>query len=116
MAILSSHIILLFLGALLLPDYTTDAKPTTKDKRKDKNDNPLKGKPRIKEKDLPADMVHQMEHNICKFVTYNAEEVESLQNFEIIKSQTECLFAKRARLWGSPDWKEELNLEENVLR
>ncbi len=78
--------------------------------------NPLKGKPQITEDELDEKTLREMEHNICKFVTYEGEQVESLYNFNTIKENTECIFAKRAKLWGSPDWKNELSLEENVLR
>ncbi len=78
--------------------------------------NPLKGKPQITEDELDEKTIKEMEHNICKFVTYDAEQVDTLYNFNTIKENTECIFAKRAKLWGSPDWKDELSLEENVLR
>ncbi len=78
--------------------------------------NVLKGKPRISEQELPEETIRKMERNICEFVTYDAENVNSLKNFDSIKSSTECIFAKRAKLWGSPQWRPELDLKENVLR
>ena len=107
-------------GALLLPNHHSESKKT--DNNSDYKDelqvgyNALKGKPRLSEEDLSHDIIQTMEHNICSFVTYKADTVDCLTNFECIKSNTECLFAKRAKLWGSPQWKEQLNLEENVLR
>lgn len=110
-------------GALLLPNPSSDGKSTSKEQAEptDMNllhpgHNPLKGKPRITEKDLPENIITNMEHNICSFVTYDAEKVDAIDNFECIKLETECLFAKRAKLWGSPPWKDQLDLEENVLR
>ena len=108
-------------GALLLPNPNSENKKPDSDVNLSNNDksagyNALKGKPRITEQDLSQEVIRNMEHNICTFVTYSADAVDSLKNFECIKSNTECLFAKRARLWGSPQWKDQLNLEENVLR
>ncbi len=90
--------------------------PGTKSAKKRLEVNPLKGKPQITEDELDEKTLREMEHNICKFVTYEGDQVDSLHNFNKIKENTECIFAKRAKLWGSPDWKNELSLEENVLR
>ena len=82
----------------------------------EQNNNPLKGKKNITEEEVPPEVLHKVEHQICQFVTYNAENTKSLLNFQTIKENTQCIFAKRSRLWGSPEWKEDLCLEENVLR
>lgn len=39
---------------------------------------------------------------------------ESLNIFETIKNKSECIFSKRADLWGSEIWNENLTIEENV--
>ena len=106
---------------MLLPNPNSDSQRTDNDGKSVNSDNSteinvLKGKPRTLEQDLPQDIIRSMEHNICTFVTYHADSVDSVKNFESIKSNTECIFAKRAKVWGSPQWKDQLNLEENVLR
>lgn len=45
-----------------------------------------------------------------------AEPVPGLQAFEHIKSRTHCLFAKRARVWGSRAWDPALDVAANVER
>lgn len=35
---------------------------------------------------------------------------------ELTLQKSECLFARKAKVWGSPDWNENLPLEENVYR
>ncbi len=100
---------------MLLP--SSSAHETEAPKKSDRPErNVLKGKPKISEEDLPSEIIQKMEHAICDFVTYNAETVNSVQNFEVIQRNTECIFAKKAKLWGSPLWKNQLELEENVLR
>ncbi|XP_076451570.1 uncharacterized protein LOC143287457 [Babylonia areolata] len=77
--------------------------------------NPLKGKP------LHASLSESREREvslaISRFVTnYDPENCTSLELFETVKYGTECVFARRAKLWGSPDWRSALSLEENVFR
>lgn len=54
--------------------------------------------------------------SVAAFVTYDAENVTSLEHFDVIKQKTECVFAKRSKVWGSKDWSTELSLEENIYR
>ena len=70
----------------------------------------------MQEQHLPEDVIHTIEHQICQFVTYDAETTQSLRNFEEIKKNTECSFAAGARLWGSPEWKPELSLGRLVKK
>ncbi|KAL5015016.1 hypothetical protein ScPMuIL_009286 [Solemya velum] len=53
---------------------------------------------------------------VCKMVTYDAGRVRCLENFRPVKESTECVYAKTANVWGSPDWQDDLTLEENVFR
>lgn len=53
---------------------------------------------------------------ITELVTYDAENVSSLDHFNVIKQNTECVFAKKSRLWGSNEWTSEISLEENIYR
>ena len=70
----------------------------------DMQGNPLKGKPKITEDELPDDILHQAQEEICKFVVQNASDAQSLHNFAVAKENSQCAFAKRAKLWGSKDW------------
>lgn len=48
---------------------------------------------------------------VFDYVTYKADEgTESLQRFNVIKNNTECIFAKTARLWGSQAWRDDVSL------
>lgn len=47
---------------------------------------------------------------------YDPTQCEALKRFHPIQMNTECIFAKSARLWGSNDWKSDLSVEENVTR
>ncbi|KAL3861437.1 hypothetical protein ACJMK2_007471 [Sinanodonta woodiana] len=50
------------------------------------------------------------------FVMYDVENTDALYRFERIKENSNCLFAKKAKIWGSPPWNEKLSLEENIYR
>eukprot|EP01108_Squamamoeba_japonica_P005368 TRINITY_DN4224_c0_g1_i1.p1 TRINITY_DN4224_c0_g1~~TRINITY_DN4224_c0_g1_i1.p1 ORF type:complete len:296 (+),score=4.20 TRINITY_DN4224_c0_g1_i1:312-1199(+) len=39
-----------------------------------------------------------------------------LKRFQPLKEQSGCIFAKKAKVWGGPDWVEELDLNSNLLR
>ncbi|XP_071110306.1 uncharacterized protein [Haliotis cracherodii] len=77
-------------------------------------DNPLKGKPRCPV--LSEKKNRDVEHAVCRFVTYDAEDADSVLNFNPIKQNTECIFAKQAKVWGCTGWNSSLSLEENVYR
>lgn len=38
----------------------------------------------------------------------------ALGRFEHIQNQTECIFARNSKIWGSPEWNDSLTLEQNV--
>ncbi len=101
--------------SLLLPDSRTPTK-TREDHIQDmldQNKNPLKGKPNTSLQDLDQDALHKIEHQICQFVTYDSHNADSVHNFALIKDNTQCIFAKTATIWGSPEWKHELSLGKN---
>jgi hypothetical protein len=77
------------------------------------NVNPLKG---TGKGPISESVSHRIERAITEFVTYDAETTDSLRDFERIKSRTECIFAKRAKIWGSPNWNKTLSLDENIFR
>ncbi|XP_005112877.1 uncharacterized protein LOC101859301 [Aplysia californica] len=74
--------------------------------------NPFKGKMG------PGFLTEKEEIDIAKKVSnsvlYDAGAVQSLRNFDVIKKNTECVFAKRSRAWGSPSYDYNLTLEENI--
>ncbi|XP_064633076.1 uncharacterized protein LOC135491262 [Lineus longissimus] len=81
--------------------------------------NPLKKQKKEMEKtldDLTEEQIHKFERQISDFVTYDAENCLVLERFEPLKQQSQCTFAKKARVWGARDWQESLSLEENVCR
>jgi hypothetical protein len=51
-------------------------------------------------------------------LTYDptAQSLESLARFAAVKYNSQCLFSRGAKIWGSPDWDAGLSLEDNVRR
>ena len=47
---------------------------------------------------------------IVNLVTYDAENTPCLERFELIKQNSNCVFARKAKVWGSPAWNYNLNL------
>ncbi|XP_070532667.1 uncharacterized protein [Ptychodera flava] len=68
------------------------------------------------ENDIPEEVKQKLEHDMSCFVSYDAEHVLSIDNFKAIQMNTECIFARDAKLWGSCDYDDRLTLEENVKR
>ena len=64
--------------------------------------NPFKG--RFGSGYLTKEQEDDISTKVSDFVLYDAVSAQSLDNFDVIKENTECLFAKRARLWGSPPY------------
>ncbi|XP_052713399.1 uncharacterized protein LOC128187182 [Crassostrea angulata] len=62
------------------------------------------------------ELQRSVERAVFGFVTYDATSVTALQQFNPVQENTECIFAKKAKLWGNQDWNQELSLEENVFR
>ncbi|XP_013402725.1 uncharacterized protein LOC106168264 [Lingula anatina] len=102
--------------ALLVSLYALNDAEDKRDAIPKLNRNPLKGKPQISVDDLPRKVIDLMEHKVTELVTYDAEDVDSLANFETLKMNTECIFAKKARLWGSPKWNYDLSIEHNIYQ
>lgn len=72
--------------------------------------NPLRGKPsETDEGALDPLILQEIEHKICQLVTYDAITAPSLDNFLPLKENSECIFAKNARLWGSV-WNDDLGI------
>ncbi|CAL1531053.1 unnamed protein product, partial [Lymnaea stagnalis] len=70
--------------------------------------NPFKGK--MGPGYLTANKEIEIAVSVSDLVLYDASHTSSLKNFGKIKKETECIFAKRAKLWGSPDYDEDISL------
>lgn len=56
------------------------------------------------------ELQRSVERAVFGFVTYDATSVTALQQFNPVQENTECIFAKKAKLWGNQDWNQELSL------
>lgn len=65
---------------------------------------------------IPVDIVNKYTVEILDSVLYDTEKCLVLEQFETVKVNTHCIFAKTAKLWGSRDYDIALSLEENVRR
>ncbi|XP_077998624.1 uncharacterized protein LOC144451610 [Glandiceps talaboti] len=68
------------------------------------------------DEDIPEDVRRKYERDIANFMSYDPMCTKAIVNFQTIKMNTECIFAKNSKLWGSCDYNEQLSLEENVKR
>lgn len=57
-----------------------------------------------------AELRSRVNSTVCDFVTYDATSVSALQHFQPVQENTECIFAKRAVLWGNRDWDTDIGL------
>ena len=62
-----------------------------------------------------TELENKVHKEIMKFVLYDVENTQSLERFAAIKNQSDCLFAKKAKLWGSPPWVDGLSLGKTIL-
>lgn len=58
-------------------------------------------------------LLHEKEARKNISLDYDPTNCKALKRFETCKNSSPCLFAKTARLWGSPEYRRELSLEEN---
>lgn len=56
------------------------------------------------------ELQRSVERAVFGFMTYDATSVTALQQFNPVQENTECIFAKKAKLWGNQDWNQELSL------
>lgn len=76
--------------------------------------NPLKGKP--KNAVLSNKRQVEVALAISAFVTYDSpENCEATEKFLPIKERTECIFAKKANIWGCRDFDLRLTLGKSIL-
>ena len=56
----------------------------------------------------PTQSEEIQEQNACeaiyKLVTYDPLSVPALENFQVIQQSSNCTFAKKAQVWGTPNW------------
>eukprot|EP00743_Colponemidia_sp_Colp-15_P011961 GILK01013474.1.p1 GENE.GILK01013474.1~~GILK01013474.1.p1 ORF type:complete len:321 (-),score=30.08 GILK01013474.1:265-1227(-) len=66
--------------------------------------------------DANARLCHFPKSTVMHLCGYNPSDpsLRSLSNFDIIKTSTECLFARQAKLWGSSDWNPSCSVAQNV--
>ena len=77
--------------------------------------NPYKGKRRVRdESKIPAAVQEKCMQQVLDLVLYDAEECRALRDFETVKMNTHCTFAKKAILWGAQDYDRSLSLGECV--
>ena len=73
--------------------------------------NPYKGRRRVKdETKIPPDIQEKYTELILDQVLYNAEECQALRDFEPVKINTHCIFARKSILWGSKDYDKSLSV------
>ena len=73
--------------------------------------NPLRKKPDLtNEPQVSQETLSAFHRLLEESVTYDATEVEALRNFRNIQLQSQCAFAKNARIWGSSDYQSDLSL------
>ena len=73
--------------------------------------NPYKGKRRVKdESKIPHDVHEKYSQLILDLVLYDAEECQALRDFESVKMNTDCIFAKNSILWGAMDYDKTVSL------
>lgn len=65
---------------------------------------------------LPDKIVSKYTAEILEYVLHDAERCLTIEQFEPVKTNTHCVFAKTAKLWGSRDYDASLSLEENTRR
>ena len=65
---------------------------------------------------IPDKIVNKYTDEILDYVLYDTERCLAVEQFESVKNNTHCVFAKTAKLWGSRDYDIALALEENVKR
>lgn len=73
--------------------------------------NPYKGKRRVKDENkIPQDIRDKYSQIILDLILYDAEECQALREFEPVKMNTHCIFAKKSILWGAMDYNKAISL------
>ena len=78
--------------------------------------NPYKGTRRVKDEgNIPPDVRERYTGRILDLVLYDAEECRALREFEPVKMNTHCIFARKSILWGSRDYDKSLSVGEDTV-
>ena len=73
--------------------------------------NPFKRKRRVKDEDkIPANVRAKFTEDILDLVLYDVENCQALRDFEPVKMNTHCIFAKKSILWGACDYDQDLSV------
>lgn len=79
------------------------------------DDNPYKRHRRVKDEEkVPAEIWNKYARQILDLVLYDVEDCEALRNFEAVKNNTHCTFARRSLLWGARDFDKELTIGKEL--
>lgn len=102
--------------SLIASFYLLPARKSTKSKEKSTEESTKKILKNIYESEDETKLEHTYVAALSKFFSYDPEHTTALENFEQIKSQSNCLFARKAKIWSCPEWIDSLSLEENIYR
>ena len=73
--------------------------------------NPYKRKRRVKDEDrVPPNIREKFTEQILDLVLYDVENCQALRDFEPVKMNTHCIFAKKSILWGACDYDQSLSV------
>lgn len=64
------------------------------------------------ESKIPPEVREKYTEQILDLVLYDAEECQALREFEPVKMNTHCIFARKSILWGSRDYDRSLSVGE----
>lgn len=68
------------------------------------------------EEKISDDLKLSYTQRILDHVLYDVENCQALRNFDAVKMNTHCTFARTAVLWGARDYDNNLSIEANVER
>ena len=73
--------------------------------------NPYSRKRRVRdEHKLDPKVINKYVEAILDLVLYDVDNCEALRNFQAIQDNTDCIFSKRAVLWGAHDYDQDLSI------
>lgn len=73
--------------------------------------NPYKRKRRVRDEEKVSPSVREKYiEQILDLVLYDVENCQTLTDFEPVKMNTECIFAKKSRIWGACDYDRTLSV------
>ena len=77
--------------------------------------NPYKRKRRVKDEDrVPPNIREKFTEEILDLVLYDVENCQALRDFEPVKMNTHCIFAKKSILWGACDYDQSLSVGKTL--